>query len=310
MDEYKRRRRRSRAVMSMFLDSLGGSIDNVDVATFDSDGTDLKALVVGIEPIQSGMGDPSPDNVRPIYGHTGVNVYGTGKNFVNPSKYEFSTKVLNGLNLAVQPDGTITATGTASGTGSQTLIASGNIVLPNGTCTYINEAAQGVNVAWRKENKSTHLTSALSTCFTVDEAFREQYDIYANVFVSAAGNYDVVVHPQIELGSTATAYSPYIGTTYPIPLGQTVYGGTLDVLTGVLTVTHANIPSYNGEAINEPWISSMDAYSPGATPTTGAQVVYPLATPTTVQLTGQQIATFLGTNNVWCDSGKIIHLEY
>ena len=138
---------------------------------------------------------------------------------------------------------------------------------------------------------------------------------------------------QIEAGSTATAWTPYSnicpitghssvnvivsptlnpldGTITNIPLGGTYYGGTLDVLTGLLTVTHANISSYNGEAINEPWISSMDAYSPGATPTTGAQVVYPLATPQIIQLTGQQIATFVGTNHVWCDSGRIIHLEY
>lgn len=38
-----------------------------------------------------------------------------------------------------------------------------------------------------------------------------------------------------------TEFSPYVGTTYPISLGQTVYGGTLDVLTGVLTVTMAMV---------------------------------------------------------------------
>lgn len=51
-----------------------------------------------------------------------------------------------------------------------------------------------------------------------------------------AKNTDVEATLQIELGSTASAYEEYRGTTYPIPLGQTVYGGTLDVLTGVLTV--------------------------------------------------------------------------
>ena len=52
-------------------------------------------------------------------------------------------------------------------------------------------------------------------------------------FVIAAGK------AQLELGSTATTYEPYNGTAHTIPLGQTVYGGMLDVVSGVLTVTHA-----------------------------------------------------------------------
>ena len=41
---------------------------------------------------------------------------------------------------------------------------------------------------------------------------------------------------QLSLGSTATAYEPYAGNTYTIQLGDTVYGGTLDVTQGKLTV--------------------------------------------------------------------------
>ena len=45
------------------------------IASFD-DGTGLpvNALTVNIEPVQEGEGDPSPDNVRPIKGWTGVNI--------------------------------------------------------------------------------------------------------------------------------------------------------------------------------------------------------------------------------------------
>ena len=85
----------------------------------------------------------------------------------------------------------------------------------------------------------------------------------------------------------------------------TVYGGTVDVVTGVLTVDRANIASYNGEVINEPWLSSMDAYAAGTTPTIGAQVVYELATPLTYQLTPQEIEALVGTNNVWSSSGDV-----
>ena len=41
---------------------------------------------------------------------------------------------------------------------------------------------------------------------------------------------------QIEVGSSATAYESYAGDIYTIDLDGTRYGGTLDVLTGVLTV--------------------------------------------------------------------------
>ena len=43
---------------------------------------------------------------------------------------------------------------------------------------------------------------------------------------------------QIELGSTATPYEPYNGSTYPLSLGQNVYGGKVDLVSGKLVVTH------------------------------------------------------------------------
>ena len=42
----------------------------------------------------------------------------------------------------------------------------------------------------------------------------------------------------INYPSTDTTYHAYIGTTYTISFGQTVYSGTLDVVNGVLTITH------------------------------------------------------------------------
>lgn len=49
------------------------------------------------------------------------------------------------------------------------------------------------------------------------------------------------VELQLEIGSTATAYEPYQGQSVTVQLGQTVYGGTLDVTTGVLTVDRAMV---------------------------------------------------------------------
>ena len=142
-------------------------------------------------------------------------------------------------------------------------------------------------------------------------------------------NYDM----QMESGSTATAWEPYANicpitgltglsvyvgptqdpddaTVYNVDWttqAGTVYGGTLDVVTGVMTVTMANIASYNGETITEPWLSSMDAYAAGTTPTIGAQVVYTLATPITYQLTPKQIAALIGQNYIWSSNNQTLN---
>lgn len=105
------------------------------------------------------------------------------------------------------------------------------------------------------------------------------------------------------------SYDPSADPALTIPLGQTVYGGTLDISTGKLTVTHGEIASYDGEALPGEWISDRDVYAAGTTPTIGAQVVYVLDTPQTIDLDPQQITTLKGDNNVWSDAGDVT-LEY
>ena len=236
MDEYKRRRRRSRAVMSMFLDSLGGSIYNVDVATFDSDGGDLKALVVGIEPVQSGTGDPSPDNVRPITGHSSVNV------IVSPT--------LNPL------DGTITN-------------------IPLGTTVYGGTL------------------DVLTGVLTITHAFA-QFDGTENWNQTANYCYVFNYPPSYAQGGS-TQIGSHFSTQFVYNAGNSLFA------------------QQNGAVVKsnrrdrDAWKAELAQQAADGTP---VQLCYEIATPITIQLTGQQIATFLGTNNVWCDSGKIIHLEY
>ena len=91
----------------------------------------------------------------------------------------------------------------------------------------------------------------------------------------------------------------------PLP----VYGGTLDVTTGTLSVTWNIIASYNGETLPGRWISDRNAYSAGTSPTTGAQVAYELATPVTYQLDPAQIATLSGYNSVSTDA-QTLEVQY
>lgn len=105
----------------------------------------------------------------------------------------------------------------------------------------------------------------------------------------------------INYPSTDTDYHAYQGTTYTTSLGRTVYGGTLDVVSGELVVDRGYIASYNGETLPSTWISDRDEYASGTTPTIGAEVVYELANPQTYQLTPQQVTLLTGDNNVWSD---------
>ena len=78
---------------------------------------------------------------------------------------------------------------------------------------------------------------------------------------------------QLELGSTATAYEPYQGSTYTTSLGQTVYGGTLDMVTGVLTVDKAMVDLGTLSWTKDPNLTRFYAYLDGAkAPSTNAEV--------------------------------------
>lgn len=124
------------------------------------------------------------------------------------------------------------------------------------------------------------------------------------VFIRGSGDFNEV--NQMVATGTNTEYEQ--GNTYTFAFGQTVYGGHFDNK-GNLVVTHGYIASYNGETINEPWISSMDNYVPNTSPSTGAQVVYPLTTPNTLAITSQDIPTLSGVNNIFSNCGDTA-IEY
>lgn len=258
-----------------------------------ADGLPLEKCIVQIEPVQKGSGDPSPDNVRPITGWTGANVTMTGKNLlankkvINGSAIFFGTDVLGSPNFNYTHSITLPA-------GTYTL----RVETADNTVTNLYVAKTGVQMYFARA------VSVKSLTFTLSETTDCRIWAYKNGY-SSVGE---ITQFQLEVGSTATAYEPYSGTTIPVSWqteAGTVYGGTLDAISGVLTVTDAQIASYNGETLPSTWISDRDAYSQGTTPTTGAQVVYKLAEPVTYQLTPTEITTLLGTNNIWADTGDI-----
>ena len=139
-----------------------------------------------------------------------------------------------------------------------------------------------------------------SLTFTPSDTENVYFHIYiANVFEDA-------VELMLELGSAPTDYEPYQGNTYDMALPETVYGGSVDAVTGVGSKTWGYIASYNGEPLPGEWISDRDVYSAGASPTAGAQVVYQLATPEPFQATGNQaLPAVAGLNTVYTDGDSL-----
>lgn len=247
---------------------------------------------VAWEPRQEGEGDPSPENVRPIAGLDEVRATRAGKNLIPITANEPQTN--NGVTWTVS-DGVIHAQGTASPTSRY--VAATNIFLPKGTYA-VNPAE---NIFYELVTRNTVVVQT-KTSFTLESDFIGNLQFY--VLNGTTANTDI--YPQIELGSTSTAYEPYTGTTATLTLPETIYGGTVDAVTGTGSKTWGYIASYNGEALPWEWISDRDVYASGTTPTTGAQVAYKLATPEPFQATGSQpIPALPGTNTVYTDAGNI-----
>ena len=189
----------------------------------------LKKLLVNLSPIQSGSGTPSPDNVRPISGHTEVDTEVCGKNlwsdvyidYTKPRDYHILP-----INLSIGQTYTVTVsrigsvnTGCAIG-----IVKDGdrysNFVTPppwlfvsTSGDVAVNKATYTIDATWTNPKLVVYAPS--------ESAF--------NLFFE---NYEV----QFESGSTDTSYHAYQGNTYTTTLGRTVYGGTLDVVSGELIV--------------------------------------------------------------------------
>ena len=319
-----------------------------DVATFN-DGADapLNELKISIEAVQSGSGEPSPTNVRPIAGWSGANIvkYSTLKNLFNINTLKDST-------------------GLDQYTGAE-----------------ISQASVKSS-AWIKAKPNTSYFwngSARFYFYAEDKSFISRSDLITNSSVTTpsntawirlqgANNSWSTANLQLEEGSSATEYEAYQGLTLNISFGSTVYGGTLDVGSGVLTVTHSylkitSVDSTGTDAGNIFYRKQLASSQAGVNTSTSNQglqmsnmlkcyylhaldsflitsggtsihiclndqtidtvdkmntwlssndlyISYLLATPTTIQLSPTQVRSLLGQNNVYADCGKITECEY
>ena len=293
-----------------------------DIASFPdgADGLPVKDLTVAIEPVQSGTGDPSPTNVRPISGWTGANVITAGKNVVQSianrtsnkrieQYYNYNSGQVGGWPklTGYYPAGTYTISMLASsseGLDANRIVWTVRSAIDN-KMYCVNSSGNFVNVndnerigfsSMALPSTPTRISKTVKINSPVKEIYLGFYQYGKYI------NYDEL---QLEFSSSFTAYDSDRSTTIPISWQSsagTVYAASLDALAGSLKV-RPYYASYNGETLVGPWISSMDAYTPGGTPTTGAQVVDFGGPETSYSLDAIALNTLLGQNNIWADCG-------
>lgn len=130
-----------------------------------------------------------------------------------------------------------------------TQYADGSFVLKAGTYTLSTNAT--MTGMYIKDKDGTTFAVKYNNSFITFTITKEQ-PVLLDIYLNASAQDWSVYNIQLELGSTATSYSPYQGNLYTISLGQTVYGGRLDVINGELVVDRVKV-TFDGSD-DEGWI--------------------------------------------------------
>lgn len=319
------------------------TVAKTPLASFESNvsGLYIPEILAYIQASQSGTGDPSPSNPRPINGVSSVDTTVCGKNLFNGT---------NVINAYFSSNGTITASGA-----TRLVYAR---CKANTTYTVSKTAGTRFGVAYSSElpeaglQCSGYTTNNTASSITITTGADAKYIcayVYHSSYDSGSAE-DMLSSVQIEESNTATAFEAYTGTTATTSLGGTYYGGYLNVTTGLLTVTRVsetihfadklavtNLGECSRAAFNlqyapknsntdqcdiAPYLYHYSTDTPhfycivtggnnrlyffydNDVTITDIQVVYELATPQTYQLTPAQLEQLLGQNNVFC-SGNV-----
>lgn len=194
------------------------------IASFNDGAEDvpMKSLIVNIEPVQSGSGDPSPSNVRPISGWTEVN---TSRYGINQWDEEWEAGYINST--------------TGAKASSTTEFVSKNLIPIRPNTTYYASTANytgAKRAAFYDADKNYLGQSNGGWIVLPNGVFTSPSGAYYMMFYVTATTYNNDI--SINYPSTDTAYhSGEDNEQYTTALGQTVYGGTLDVVSGELNIT-------------------------------------------------------------------------
>ena len=182
-------------------------------------------VVANWEPTQAGTGEPSPDNIRPISGRDNVKVQRSGENLLNITPF---AKVTNkGVIFEYIADGGIHIEGTPTASADSPtfpvpILAPGKY--------YGVDMGPGIaaSIVVTRDGKRFWMNAKAGF-----EILAGDVTHYWYMIVTKGATVDKMVYPYIVPGSTPpTTYTPYRGDTLALALPSTVYGGTVDAVTG------------------------------------------------------------------------------
>lgn len=174
-------------------------------------------VVASWEPVQEGSGDPSPDNIRPISGRDSVKVERCGENLLNPKENAYVTYTPYGLTIAYIGDNKVHLSGTYQEDGGSFVILNTQQKLLAGKGLKIT----GFTVEGTKQKYTLYgLRTKDETAIAMQAQFAKGDVIDMTVAVVVSGT------------TPPTEYTPYTGQTSTLTLPSTVYGGTVDAVTG------------------------------------------------------------------------------
>lgn len=247
--------------------SAGEEIGHVSgsIVTFRGNGAPLRSLLVNIDPVQD------------LHGYDNPWPAGGGKNLLPYATIE-SPLTKQGITFVRNQDGSIAVNGTSTASFAQTLV---EFALEPGN--YYFNCGNGFSfqpntyIYIRDVDNSRTLADINSSSIGVDKPF--SIDVQTNVrFYMVFGATGLAssgtLYPMIRLASETDAtfapysnicpisgwsavnvwvkptYDPMANPTVTIQLGDTYYGGTLDVTNGVLTVEYAILSKKWSEGTN------------------------------------------------------------
>ena len=227
----------------------------LSIVVMDKDGTDTSF---------------SPySNICPISGHTEASVQRDGRNKLplvladiktanTDGTWNGNAYTFNGVTFTVQTDNDgnvvgILVNGTASSGMSFILYDS---IFTAGSYKVNGCPSGGSNSSYRLRLRN--ITNDIGTGANFE--LSEDTSIITEIVITngyAIPTGGLTFYPMIRLATeTDATFVPYAGKTYTIALGDTIYGGTVDFDSGVMTVTHG-FTTFEGDNV-EGWILSSN----------------------------------------------------
>lgn len=187
------------------------------------------------EPTQEGTGDPSLDNIRPIKGRDSVEVERCGENLIL-FPYSSGIQEKNGLVIEPQQNGSIVVNGTALETTFYIFEKNLekrvplNTVMALSGCPVGGDLKNGYYIGLYMSGRWSTDSGVGNTnviCNSRNISSRIEITIVKGTVCD-----NLIFWPKLEIGDKIAPYCKYQGDTTTLALPETIYGGSVDAVSG------------------------------------------------------------------------------